>query len=120
MIGGDPEWFFKRNWPGASEPPAFFDPEAVADYWRAFSDPQTVHAICEDYRAGATYDLQARRGGFRQAQDRLPAAGALGREGRGAEDSTIRSRSGADWADNVSGQAIEAATIWPRSGRRRR
>jgi haloacetate dehalogenase len=58
LIGGDPEWFFKRNWPGAAEPPAFFDPEALADYWRAYSDPRTVHAICEDYRAGATYDCR--------------------------------------------------------------
>lgn len=58
LIGGDPEWFFQRNWPAASEPPAFFDPEAIADYWRAFSEPGTVHAICEDYRAGAGIDCE--------------------------------------------------------------
>jgi haloacetate dehalogenase len=30
--------------------------EAFADYRRAISDPATVHAMCEDYRAGLTVD----------------------------------------------------------------
>lgn len=58
LIGGDPEWYFHKNWPAATGPPDFFAPEALDDYWRAFSDPQTVHAMCEDYRAGATYDYE--------------------------------------------------------------
>ncbi|MBB3675087.1 alpha/beta fold hydrolase [Modestobacter versicolor] len=33
-------------------------PEALADYARALSDPAVVHAVCEDYRAGATCDRQ--------------------------------------------------------------
>jgi haloacetate dehalogenase len=33
-----------------------FRPEALADYLAAVDDPATVHAMCEDYRAGATYD----------------------------------------------------------------
>ncbi|MBA3620407.1 MAG: alpha/beta hydrolase [Acidothermales bacterium] len=33
-----------------------FDPEALADYRRCVSDPATVHAMCEDYRAGAGID----------------------------------------------------------------
>jgi haloacetate dehalogenase len=35
-----------------------FDPEALADYLQAVSDPATIHAMCEDYRAGATYDRE--------------------------------------------------------------
>jgi haloacetate dehalogenase len=34
-----------------------FDTRAVAEYARAFKDPRTIHATCEDYRAGATIDL---------------------------------------------------------------
>jgi len=30
--------------------------EAYADYLDCANDPETVHAMCEDYRAGATYD----------------------------------------------------------------
>jgi haloacetate dehalogenase len=34
-----------------------FHPDAVAEYRRCFRDPGTIHAMCEDYRAGATIDL---------------------------------------------------------------
>ena len=37
--------------------PKFIDPEAYAEYRRCFSDPATIHASCEDYRAAATIDL---------------------------------------------------------------
>jgi haloacetate dehalogenase len=36
-----------------------FDPDALAEYVRAVHDPAVIHAICEDYRAGATYDREA-------------------------------------------------------------
>ena len=34
-----------------------FDKRAIAEYVRAFKDPRTIHATCEDYRAAATIDL---------------------------------------------------------------
>ena len=33
-------------------------PEAHAEYLRAFRDPATIHAACEDYRAAASIDLE--------------------------------------------------------------
>ncbi len=35
-----------------------FDEVVVAEYVRAMSDPACIHATCEDYRAGATVDLE--------------------------------------------------------------
>lgn len=35
-----------------------FDPRALEEYLRALRNPDTIHAICEDYRAGATYDRE--------------------------------------------------------------
>jgi haloacetate dehalogenase len=35
----------------------YFSKEAMAEYVRAFKDPRTIHATCEDYRAAATIDL---------------------------------------------------------------
>jgi haloacetate dehalogenase len=35
---------------------SLFDPAALADYRRCTSNPDTVHAMCEDYRAGAGID----------------------------------------------------------------
>jgi haloacetate dehalogenase len=33
-----------------------FDPQALEDYLRAVRNPETIHAMCEDYRAGAGVD----------------------------------------------------------------
>lgn len=59
LIGHDPEFFLRwhlRAWSAGRDD--FFAPEAVAAYVEAFRDPATVHATCEDYRAGATIDLE--------------------------------------------------------------
>jgi haloacetate dehalogenase len=37
--------------------PEFIEPDAYAEYLRCCSDPSTIHAICEDYRASASIDL---------------------------------------------------------------
>src|SRR3546814_13831273 len=58
LIGSDPEYYLRRKtcqWSGAG---FGFDPEAWADYVRCFSDPSTIHASCEDYRAAASIDLE--------------------------------------------------------------
>ncbi|MFD0743743.1 alpha/beta fold hydrolase [Phytohabitans flavus] len=55
--------FMLDNWP--SQPRSFPD-EVRAAYIAAFRDPETVHAICEEYRAAATVDVaadEADRGG---------------------------------------------------------
>jgi haloacetate dehalogenase len=107
MIGGDPEWYFKKNWPGASEPPAFFDPEALDDYWRAFSDPKTIHAMCEDYRAGATYDFRLDEADFGKRRIECPLLvlwGAKGVVGRLYDPLAVWR----GWANDLSGQAIDA------------
>ena len=38
-----------------------FAPEALAHYCAAWGDPSRIHAMCEDYRAGATLDVDADR-----------------------------------------------------------
>jgi haloacetate dehalogenase len=37
---------------------AHFEPLAMAEYERCISQPQTIHAMCEDYRAAASIDLE--------------------------------------------------------------
>jgi len=58
MIGGDPLGYLHAKlagWGSAGAP--FMEAEAVADYAATFT-PDTVHAICEDYRAAADLDLE--------------------------------------------------------------
>jgi haloacetate dehalogenase len=57
MIGCDPEYYLKEKLRRWSAPGAVFDEEAVREYVRCFSDPASIHASCEDYRAAATIDL---------------------------------------------------------------
>ncbi|WP_404364236.1 alpha/beta fold hydrolase [Marinobacter sp.] len=58
MIGADPGYYLTEKLKRWSGPGAQFEPEAVAEYVRCFSDPAAIHASCEDYRAAATIDLQ--------------------------------------------------------------
>jgi len=58
MMGADPDWFIKKKLAKTEQGLSFFDPAALADFMRCFRNPETIHAICEDYRAGATVDLE--------------------------------------------------------------
>ncbi len=58
LISADPIWYLEHtlaSWTKSKtlEP---FDPSALALYRDAYSRPERVHAMCEDYRAGATFD----------------------------------------------------------------
>jgi haloacetate dehalogenase len=56
LIGCDPRWYLRRTlheWCGT---PDALSEAAIAQYERCF-DAASVHASCEDYRAGASIDL---------------------------------------------------------------
>jgi haloacetate dehalogenase len=57
LIGADPLFYLRTKIGGwGSGGTAFFDPRALAEYERCFTPP-AIHAMCEDYRAAATIDL---------------------------------------------------------------
>ena len=58
MIGADPEYFLRQHIDGQSKTPGATSEEVFQDYLRCYMDPKTRHAICEDYRAAATIDLE--------------------------------------------------------------
>jgi haloacetate dehalogenase len=58
MMGFDPDWFIEKKLAKTKQGLSFFDPAALAEYKRCFRNPATIHAICEDYRAGAGIDLE--------------------------------------------------------------
>ena len=104
LIGADPDYFFLRARHPASEP--FFAPEALEDYVRCFRNPETIHAICEDYRAAATIDFaddEADRGKRRIA---CPVLALWSRRGdlEAWYDVLAIWR---DWADDVRGRALD-------------
>jgi haloacetate dehalogenase len=99
MIGANPDnYYFRQR--------DLFDAEALADYLRCVHDPATIHAMCEDYRAGATYDFaldEADRGTRRIA---CPVLALWGRRGRLEEWYDVLAI-WRDWADDVRGRAID-------------
>ena len=50
------EWFFAHT-SREEKDKNFFDPIALNDYLDCVKNPETIKAICEDYRAAATIDL---------------------------------------------------------------
>lgn len=63
LLANSAEYFLKSTllWLGGypiTDPlPGFVGPEAFQEYLRTFRQPETIRAICEDYRAAASIDL---------------------------------------------------------------
>lgn len=61
LIGAEPLFYLRRKLdPWGTAGSAFFDPLALAEYERCFT-PEAIHAMCEEYRAAATIDLEHER-----------------------------------------------------------
>jgi haloacetate dehalogenase len=100
LIGADPDAFYLRRGAGS------FAPEALADYRRCFRDPATIHAMCEDYRAGVTVDYdadEADRGRRRIACPLLVLWAGRGELGAWYDVLAVWR----DWADDVRGRALD-------------
>jgi haloacetate dehalogenase len=99
LIGANPDAFYFRQ-------PDIFAPDALAEYRRSVANPDTIHAMCEDYRAAATIDYaldEADRG-----KRRIACPVLVLWSGRGPlqqwYDVLEVWRS---WADDVHGRAID-------------
>ncbi len=57
MIASDPEYFLRRHIGGQVKIAGSVDETVIAEYFRTYKIPETLHAICEDYRAAASIDL---------------------------------------------------------------
>ncbi|MEX0502411.1 alpha/beta fold hydrolase [Alphaproteobacteria bacterium LSUCC0719] len=57
MIGADPEFFLRSKCGQWGRTEGAITDEAFAEYLRCFQRPETIHAMCEDYRAAAGIDL---------------------------------------------------------------
>jgi haloacetate dehalogenase len=75
LIGADPEFWVRTRMRARHGGGTPFDPAAQDEYVRCFSDPETIHASCEDYRAAAGIDL--RHDGIDAAEGRRVACPVL-------------------------------------------
>lgn len=107
LIEADPDWFFFRGGRGP------FAAEALEDYLQAARKPSVIQAMCEDYRAGATYDFALdkadREAGRKIQAPTLVLWGANGALPRWYDVMAIWR----DWASDVRGQEIDAGHFIP-------
>jgi haloacetate dehalogenase len=103
LLSVDPGWFLQ----GRPNRASVHTPEALEEYLRCFRDPDTIHASCEDYRAGATYDFaldEADRGTKKIGVPLLALWAGRGQVGKWYDVLGVWR----DWADDVRGHEIDA------------
>ncbi|WP_207537522.1 alpha/beta fold hydrolase [Sabulicella rubraurantiaca] len=109
LIKQDVELWFRIHTSREPKDDGFFHPEARADYLAALRQPGTVEAICEDYRAAATIDLEhdreSRAQGVKVTCPLLALWGAKGKIGQWYEPLAVwRAYSSAE----VAGHAVKS------------
>jgi haloacetate dehalogenase len=107
LIGADPDLLVDHLLDAWSATPGVFPEEVRAEYRRAFRDPETVHAVCEEYRAASTLDYAHDEGDRGRRRITCPVLVLWG--GRGGlttfyDDVLAIWR---EWADDVRGRAID-------------
>ena len=58
LIGSDPKFFLESKMQHWGKDRTAITNDAFDEYLRCFSNPDTIHASCEDYRASASIDLE--------------------------------------------------------------
>jgi haloacetate dehalogenase len=58
LIEADPEFFLRHHLAAQSRSPDVPSEELIEEYLRCYRQPGTIHAICEDYRAAASVDIE--------------------------------------------------------------
>jgi haloacetate dehalogenase len=100
LIGANPDSYYFRS--GREK----FDPEALADYLRCVHNPETIHAMCEDYRAGATFDYQLDEADRGKQRITCPLLVLWSEQGELEEWYDVLAI-WQDWADDVEGRALD-------------
>jgi haloacetate dehalogenase len=103
LMSADPDFFITKKLSKTRQGLSFFGPEALEEYKRCFRNPATVHAMCEDYRATASVDLDMDTKDFAAGRrlDRplLLLWGATGAVGRNHQPAQVW----AQYATNIVG-----------------
>ncbi len=105
MIGKDPGYYLRETLRRWARPGFDFGAEAMAEYVRCFSDPDCIHAACEDYRAGGTLDFEHDKQDFGNKKIACPVLALWGSGGiaRRSEDPLAAWR---PWTTDLRGHAI--------------
>ena len=110
LIAGNPDFFLKFKMASQTKSKTLdeIDPRALEHYLAPFRDPSRVHAMCEDYRAGACADYEidkADRDAGRKIT--IPMLALWGDAGIATAAATPLD-TWKDWATNVTGSPVDS------------
>ena len=110
MIGAEAEYYLRHSL-GLDRKPDALEPEVFAEYLRCFSNPETIRATCDEYRAGAGVDLEHDRAdrGKKVGMPLLVLWGQRSGQGSGYDVLAVWR----EHAENVRGQAIDSGHFLP-------
>ena len=110
LIGAEPE-FFLRHMLGLARDPKRLEPGVFSEYLRCFRDPETIRATCDEYRAGASIDLEHDRADLAQ-KVKVPMLALWGtHSGQGSGYDLLKVWR--DHADDVRGHGIDSGHFIP-------
>ena len=113
LIGSDPVFYLHhllQRWAGRKD---CFHADAIAAYERSFSKPSVIQASCEDYRAGASIDVELDRADRKKG--RRIACPVLALWGKGYLKDKIDSPAAVwrHWAEDVREVALDCGHFIP-------
>jgi haloacetate dehalogenase len=112
LIAADPQALLDHMLDGWSAIPDAFPADVRTEYLRCFSDPATLHAICEEYRAAATLDRQHDEADRGKRRIGCPVLALW--SGRGAVAAWYDPLAiWREWADDVGGHALDCGHFLP-------
>jgi haloacetate dehalogenase len=110
LIGGNPDFFLKQKMASQtkSKTLAAIDPRALEHYLAPFRDPSRLHAMCEDYRAGAGVDFEIDKADHDAGNKiTIPMLALWGYAGVARAAATPLD-TWKKWATNVSGSPVDS------------
>jgi haloacetate dehalogenase len=116
LIGGNPDFFLKHKMASQTRTGdlSALDPRALEHYLAPFRDPSRVHAMCEDYRAGAYADYDIDKADLDAGTKiTIPMLALWGDVGVASAATTTHLDIWRNWATNVTGAPVESGHFLP-------
>ena len=116
LIGGNPDFFLKQKMASQTRTKDLtsLDPRALEHYLAPFRDPSRVHAMCEDYRAGAYADYDIDKADLDAGKKiTIPMLALWGDVGVASAATTTHLDIWRNWATNVTGAPVVSGHFLP-------
>jgi haloacetate dehalogenase len=110
LIGSNPDFFLKYKMASQTKSKTLqaIDPRALEHYLAPFRDPSRLHAMCEDYRAGAYADYEIDRADVEAGKKITVPMLALWGDAGIASAAATPLDTWKLWAANVSGSPVDS------------